>query len=86
MIALRVYNIHGTVEGKKYSDTLIGQEITTIVTTCNIDEAIDYLGDRNEGKDLVDLDATDGILYNDGDQMMEIKYPEEDIIVRVKTR
>lgn len=86
MIALRVYNIHGTVKGKKYSDTLIGQEITTIVTTCNIDEAIDYLGDRDEGKDLVDLDATDGILYNDGDQMMEIKYPEEDIIVRVKTR
>lgn len=84
MIALRVYNIHGTVEDKKYSDTLIGQEITTIDTTCNIDEAIDYLGNAN--KDLVDLDATDGILYNDGDQMMEIKYPEEDIIVRVKTR
>lgn len=84
MISLRVYNVHGTIGDKTYSDTLIGQEITTIDTTCDINDAIDYLGDSN--KDLVDLEATDGILYNDGDSMMEIKYPEEDIVVRVKTR
>lgn len=82
MISLRVYNVHGPSE--KYSTTHIGQEITTIDTTCDVNEAIDYLGDTD--RDLVDLNATDGILYNDGDQMMEIKYPETDIVVRVKSR
>ena len=35
---------------------------------------------------LVDLDVTDGILYNDGDSMMEIKNPAQDIRVRLKER
>lgn len=82
LISLRVYNVYGPSD--KYSTTKVGQEITTIDTTCNIDDAIEFLGDSN--RDLIDLDATDGILYNDGDSMMEIKYPEEDIVVRVKTR
>lgn len=34
----------------------------------------------------VDLEATDGILYNDGDSMMEIKDPINDIKVRLKER
>lgn len=82
MISLRVYNVHGP--SNKYSTTHIGQEITTIDTTCDVKNALGYLGDTD--RDLVDLDATDGILYNDGDQMMEIKYPETDIVVRVKSR
>ena len=42
----------------------------------------------DEGNDglLIDLDATDGILYNDGDTMMEIKKPAEDIKIRIKER
>lgn len=42
----------------------------------------------DEGSDelLIDLDATDGILYNDGDTMMEIKKPAEDIKIRIKER
>jgi hypothetical protein len=35
---------------------------------------------------IVDLEATDGILFNDGDSMMEIKYPENDIRIRIKER
>ena len=41
---------------------------------------------NEENKTIVDLYATDGILYNDGDTMMEIKYPEKDIRIRVKER
>lgn len=58
--------------GTGYSKTSIQQETYT-----------------NEGDDervYVDLAATDGILYNDGDTMMEIKRPEEDIRVRFKER
>lgn len=39
-----------------------------------------------DNKNIIDLYATDGILYNDGDTMMEIKYPERDIRIRVKER
>ena len=35
---------------------------------------------------VIDLEASDWILYNDGDTMMEIKKPEEDIKVRIKER
>ena len=58
--------------GTGYSQTTIPQETTP----------------ANEGDDryVVDLEATDGILYNDGDTMMEIKYPEDDIKVRLKER
>lgn len=35
---------------------------------------------------VIDLESTDWILYNDGDTMMEIKYPREDIKVKIKER
>lgn len=35
---------------------------------------------------VIDLESTDWILYNDGDTMMEIKKPEENIKVRIKER
>lgn len=35
---------------------------------------------------IIDLEASDWILYNDGDTMMEIKKPEEDIRIRLKER
>lgn len=35
---------------------------------------------------VIDLESTDWILYNDGDTMMEIKKPKEDIKVRIKER
>ena len=41
---------------------------------------------KETGRYEVDLEATDGILYNEGDTMMEIKYPEKDIRIRIKER
>ena len=35
---------------------------------------------------VIDLEASDWILYNDGDTMMEIKKPEDDIRIRIKER
>ena len=37
-------------------------------------------------EDIVDLEASDWILYNDGNSMMEIKYPDTDIRIRIKER
>lgn len=53
-----------------YSNTTVSQET---------EEYSDY-------KDLIDLNATDGILYNEGDTMMEIKFPDRDIRVKLKER
>lgn len=39
-----------------------------------------------EGNEVLDLEVTDGVIYNDGDTMVEIKNPEKDILVRVKER
>lgn len=79
LIKLRIYNEHGP----DYSNTRISQEI---MTEDDIDTSDDttFIGDADT--DLIDIDATDGILYNDGDTMMEIKYPENDIRVRIKER
>ena len=59
--------------GAGYSQTTVPQE------TIPDDE-------NSADRYIIDLDATDGILYNDGDTMMEIKYPETDIKVRIKER
>jgi hypothetical protein len=56
--------------GDKYSKSTVSQE------------TIDIGEDRVE----IDLEATDGILYNEGDSMMEIKFLEEDIKIRIKER
>ena len=50
-----------------------------------LQEAIDVDRDGSIASQ-VDLEATDGILYNDGDSMMEIKDPLNDIKVRLKER
>lgn len=78
LISLKVYNEHG--DG--YSPYIIGQE--TISDEASSTDETDYLGDSE--RDLIDLEATDGILYNEGDTMMEIKYPSQDIRVRIKER
>lgn len=77
LISLRVYNEHG--EG--YSPNLIAQET---IASDNYDGEIYYLGDGTS--DLIDIEATDGILYSDGDSMFEVKYPEKDIRIRIKEK
>lgn len=74
LIELRVYNL--TSAG--YSNTQIGQSVTQYTPS---DEETE-----SDGRAMVDLEVTDGILYNDGDTMMEIKNPSQDIRVRVKER
>lgn len=59
--------------GDGYSPTEIPQE------TISVDR------DGNTVKQ-VDVEATDGILYNEGDTMMEIKNPATDIKVKIKER
>lgn len=79
LIDLRVYNKIGN---GKYSEFQIPQE------TINEESFNESTGDSiaSSSELLVDLEASDGILYNEGDTMMEIKYPEDDIKVRIKER
>jgi hypothetical protein len=42
--------------------------------------------DNKTNESIVDLEASDYILFNDGDTMMEIKNPDVDIRVRIKER
>lgn len=77
LISLNVYNEHGP----GYSSTQIAQEV---ISNNELSDDNPYLGAGDA--DLIDLEATDGILYNDGDCMMEIKNPETDIRVRIKEK
>ena len=82
LISLDVFNEYGN----GYSSTRIAQE-TTDAEYGNRGEFTNVGSNYSNGEvEMVDLGATDGILYNDGDTMMEIKYPENDIRVRVKEK
>ena len=70
LISLNVFN----ETGSDYSKSTVSQEV---IPVGGEEEAVRY---------EVDLEATDGILYNEGDTMMEIKYPEKDIRIRIKER
>ena len=71
LIELRVYN--ETCAG--YSSTQTNQELY-VAGDCNkIQE------EKVPGRYRIDLEASDGIIYSDGDTMLEIKWPEKDIRV-----
>ena len=71
LIDLRVYN--ETCDG--YSSTQTSQELY-IGGDCNGTQE-----EKVPGRYRLDLEASDGIIYSDGDTMLEIKYPERDIRV-----
>ena len=71
LIDLRVYN--ETSDG--YSSTQTNQELY-IAGDCNRQQ-----DEKVPGRYRIDLEASDGIIYSDGDTMLEIKYPEKDIRV-----
>jgi len=73
LIELAVYNNLGV----GYSNVQVSQPIMLDDTR--------GVGSGSE-KVRIDLAATDGVLYNEGDTMMEIKYPQRDILIRVKER
>ena len=71
LIDLRVYN--ETSDG--YSSTQTNQELY-VAGDCNRQQ-----DEKVPGRYRIDLEASDGIIYSDGDTMLEIKYPEKDIRV-----
>ena len=71
LIDLRVYN--ETCAG--YSSTQTSQELYES-SDCNRPQE-----EKVPGRFRIDLEASDGIIYSDGDTMLEIKYPEKDIRV-----
>ena len=71
LIEIRVYN----ETGGEYSSTQIGQP-----TISNEEE------NTSDTRYRIDLDVTDGVIYNDGDTMCELKYPSQDIRIRLKER
>jgi hypothetical protein len=77
LIDLRVYNEFGD----KYSPTQTTQQLKTD-NDCSGDNSYEVSNSRTE----IDLDASDHILYTENDTMMEIKYPEQNIRVRIKQR
>ena len=74
LINLTVYNNIG------------GSEDNGIYSLSQISQPTLESGDGDINRRIVDLEASDWILFNDGDSMMEIKYPENDIKIRIKER
>lgn len=74
LIEIRVYN----ETGDEYSATKVTQPFKKYGECCN--EA------PEDRENRIDLAASEGILYSDGDTMLEVKYPDRDIRVRVKLR
>lgn len=77
LIDLRVYNEYGP----KYSPTQTTQQVKDD-TECYGTTSGEISSSRSE----IDLDASDHILYSENDTMMEIKYPEQNIRVRIKQK
>lgn len=72
LIDLRVYNEYG----RNYSQTMTPQQIK---------EYSEY-GEKEEGRDEIDLIASDYVLLAESDSIFELKFPETDIKIRVKSR
>ena len=71
LIDLRVYN----ETGQGYSSTQTNQELY-ISGDCNRAQE-----ESSPSRYRIDLEASDGIIYSDGDTMLEIKYGEKDVRV-----
>jgi hypothetical protein len=80
LIELRVYNIFGN----GYSNTKTTQQIKS-EEQCNPNSEISDIGNTAD-RECIDLMSSEKMLYTENDTMFEIKYPEKDIICRVKTR
>lgn len=77
VIDLRVYNEYGP----QYSKTQ-----TTQQTLSNTECYGATQGELSSNRSQIDLNAADHILYSENDTMIEIKYPEQDIKVRIKLK
>jgi hypothetical protein len=77
LIELRVYNEYGD----KYSPTQTTQQIKTNTECYGTDS-----GEISMSRSEIDLDASDHIIFTENDTMLEIKYPEQNIRVRIKQK
>ena len=77
LIDVRVYN---ECDGVKYSSTQTTQEV---VVESSCEKEGEATTETNRLR--LDLEASDGIIYSDGDTMLEIKY-DTDVRVRIKER
>jgi hypothetical protein len=81
LIDLRVYNVFDN----GYSKTRTQQQVKSIYD-CYDNAEIGENITEEENRSCIDLKASDKMLYTENDTMFEIKYPNKDIICRVKTR
>lgn len=77
MVDLRVYNEFGG----GYSSTRTTQQIISDTECYGATQ-----GEKSNSRSQIDLSVSDHILYTENDTMMEIKYPDKDIKVRVKLK
>ena len=80
LIDIRVYNEYGP----SYSNVRSGQE--TVSLTSKYESEAVYISDDEAERSQIDLMASDYVLMTDSDSIFEIKYPNTDIRVRVKSR
>jgi hypothetical protein len=81
LIDLRVFNKHGG----EYSSTITTQQTGSYSDYCNNGEDCDN-NDGEENRKYINLKASDKMLYTENDTMFEIRFPETDIICKVKLR
>ena len=82
LINIRVYSITGS---PAYSDDQCPLPAKLSNSECNKNmEKI--INNKNGIKTEIDLDATDHVLYSDYNSMYEIKYPNDDINIKVKLK
>lgn len=81
IIDFRVYNEFGN----GYSSTQVGQKTVSLADCISDDTTKDGYDFDQTSRSLIDLDDSDGIIYSDGDCMLEMKY-DSDIRIRIKER
>jgi hypothetical protein len=85
LIELRVYNIYSVSDANNgYSSTRTTQKIKNYMDCVTNEEGA--VGGQEKGRDCIDLKASDKMLFTENDTMFQIRYPEKDIICRVKIR
>lgn len=82
LIELRVYNIFGP----GYSNHKTTQEIKNFYEDCDNPEDVFNSDGSFENRNRINLYASDKMLYTENDTIFEVRYPEQDIICKVKTR
>lgn len=82
LIDLRVFNLYGL---NNYGDECQLPEATNYNESC-VSTSSRFLNANGANCKQIGLDKTDGVLYADFDSMFEIRTPENDIAIRVKTR